>query len=423
MAPNGTWKGSSDGKSPEEIITGINPQIMKLVQSSNQGEANIQTHLYFRRLLVELHYAIDSPDKDKVTKELYDEYDKLGDKAGMANCKIIEADRLLSPPFSSPVIQNLIPVHAPTATGDCNLWDPVEKTIPLEQSDEADECYERSLEYFRESNCGRGQAAVLLRQGSILHAKACSLSTSNPGRVKLLEDATKKYDEALKFFGRDEANSQILKTNQILLDISKGSHSSKDLKQRASGIGKWGLEHKNEVLSFHLTVFMLRFARREWERYNNFDVAQVCYECAYSCATELGALTPAFVSMCSRAEIHYETNNSTTALVMADHCINMLDSILHYYDDLINATTDTPMGKMDKQHFVMKKFEFLWSVGHTVGGIYARTDDLDRFKSWEKKYLACFEEDENCVSQAKQYLLNDIDVSSWVKQTWGTTID
>jgi hypothetical protein len=423
MAPNGNWKNNSDGKSPEQIITEVNPQILKLVQNSNQNEPGLQTNLYFRRLLVELHYAIDSPEKKEVTKRLYDEYHKLGDKAGMANCKLIEADCLLSPPFASPVTQNLIPVHASNGSGECSLWDPVEKRILLKESDKAERYYEESLECFRESNCGRGQAAVLLRQGSILHAKACSLSLNNPGRLKLLEDVTNKYDEALKLLNRDEANSQVVKTNQILLDISKGSYSSKDLKQRASDIGKWGREHKNELLSFHLTLFMLRFARREWERYTNFDVAMVSYECAYSCATELGALTPAFVSMCSRAEIHYETNNSTAALVMVEHCINMFDAVLHYYDDLINATTDTPMGKMDRQNFIVKKFDFIWSVGRTVGGIYGRADDLDRFKSWEKRYLACFEEDENCVSQAKEYMLKDTELSSWIKQNWGATVD
>ncbi|KAH8697807.1 CHAT domain-containing protein [Talaromyces proteolyticus] len=427
QSPNGGWA-TQDGKSPDQAISEGAPHLVKLVQNNNtkRTAGTLETtDVYFQRLLVEFHFAIDSPKTEDTLQELYDLYEVLNDKAGLANCRLMQADGLLSPPFASPVTQNLIPIHTSDAAGDNSFWDPIEnKILALKESDQASRCYEESLQLFRESNCHRGQAAVLLRQGSILHARACSLSPKSLDRGKYLEQATKKYDEALALFDLDEANIQTVKTNQILLDITKANVPSRDLKNRAGEIGKWGRDHKNEQLSLHLCILMLRFARREWHRYTSFDAAILGYECAHACATELGNIVAAFVSMSGRAEAYHETNYRPAAIVMVEQCINMFHPVLNYYDDLINSTNDKPLGKVDRRHIIIKKMDFVWSFATYAGRVYSRIDSLDRFNSWEDWFLSYVEKDENYKTHRREYLdYQDKPNERSVKEILGATLE
>lgn len=72
------------------------------------------TKLYLDRLAVELRLAKDSPESQSESQSLLEQlqvaYDAAADLNGMANCLLIKADGVASPPFTSPLAMNLIAV-------------------------------------------------------------------------------------------------------------------------------------------------------------------------------------------------------------------------------------------------------------------------------------------------------------------------
>ncbi|KAF5017196.1 hypothetical protein F66182_10900, partial [Fusarium sp. NRRL 66182] len=261
--PDGNWK-PNDGKTPEEVIVSVAPYLHKFLQTTPLEETTDLTSLYGHRLNIELHYAMESPSLGTLLAKLFHAHERLSDQAGMANAKLIEGDSLYSPPFTSPIIQNLIPVPGPHAAGENNLWDIPEAKITPKNSNDVSRCYAEALELFETSNSPRGKAAVYLRQASILHAKSYNYDPTDTEREALLQEASEHLEKAIDLFDMDEANVQIVKANQILVEISQGNANLADLRKRAGEIGKWGRECQNELIAFHIGTVMIRFARREW---------------------------------------------------------------------------------------------------------------------------------------------------------------
>jgi CHAT domain-containing protein/tetratricopeptide (TPR) repeat protein len=393
LYPDGDWK-MKDSLSPDTAIAQMAPNLPKLKQRAVAANAGALA-LYLERLIVEFHYAMDFPSKAEALQSLYTAYQEAGDRAGMANCKLIEGDNHLSPPFASPITQNLIPLDSAFARGDNNLWDPVEaKITPLKESQEAKNCYDMALKLFQEANCPRGQAAVLLRQGCCSHARACALDTEHPKWYGLVEDAGKKFEEALALFDVDEANAQIVKAHQILLEITKGNHTT-DVKRRAADIGKWGREAKNENVSHFVGLLMLRFARREWEQSSRFDASMFGFECAYECGAQLDDIMPVFHSLVARAELHHDMFNASATRIMAERCLSTFDAAVGYFESKIAACPATSIGSLNRKTLLSKKFNLISSFGSVVVNLYARSEDLESYEKWQKRFLDYMEHDES----------------------------
>ncbi|EEA20085.1 hypothetical protein EYB25_007618 [Talaromyces marneffei] len=396
--PDGNWK-PNDGKTPEEVIASVAPYLHNFVQRAPLDETTDLTSLYAQRLNIELHYAMESPSLRTLLPKLFHAHERFSDQAGMANSKLIEGDTLYSPPFTSPIIQNLVPVPGSHAAGDHNIWDTPEVKIALKDSEEAFRCYEEALELFETSNSSRGKAAVHLRLASILHARSYNYAPADNERAVLLQDASEHCDKSLTLFDMDEANAQIVKANQILIEISKGHTNMADLQKRAGEIGKWGRECQNELIAFHIGTVMIRFARREWGRYSRFDTANACYECAYVCCTELGARLPAFIALFARAALQNEMNNIAATAVLADQCIVMFDNVVQSLNQQIqNINAETPIGKIERQHLLTRKYEFMSTFNNSISRILARRDSLDtleNYRRWKEKFRWYEQNDES----------------------------
>lgn len=92
---------------PAVRITEWTTNLLKLLEIAEaSGAAGITS--YLTRLLVERHLACQSPTSAVALGDLYAMYEKMADQVGMANCKMMEADNLLSPAFASPLSLNLI---------------------------------------------------------------------------------------------------------------------------------------------------------------------------------------------------------------------------------------------------------------------------------------------------------------------------
>lgn len=396
--PDGNWK-PNDGKSPEEMIASVAPYLHNFLQMAPLDKTTDLTSLYGHRLNIELHWAVDSPSLKTLLSKLFHAYERLSDQAGMASAKLIEGDSLYSPPFTSPIIQNLIPVPGSHAAGDNSIWDAPEAKITPKDSDDVISCYAEALELFEASSSPRGKAAVYLRLASILHAKSYDYGPTDTARAALLQEASEHLDKSLELFDMDEANVQIVKANQILVEISKGNANMADLRKRAGEIGIWGRECKNELIAFHIGTVMIRFARREWGKYSRFDTANACYECAYECCAELGALVPAFIALFARVGLQNEMSNIAATAVLGDQCITMFDSVVKSLSQQIRTiNSETPIGQIERRHLLTRKYDFMSTFNNSMSRILARRDSLDaleNYRRWKEKFRWYEQHDES----------------------------
>lgn len=388
-APDGAWKKDEQNRSIEQIIASVAPQLANLVQSKLLGEITEVKTLYSWRLYLELHYAMASPSLGTLLAELSNAYNRLSDPVGMGNCKLMEGDSLYSPSFTSPIIHNLIPVPTCHASGDSSLWDGPEAKIALKDSEDGFRCYEEAVDLFEAGNSSRGKAAAYLRLASIMHARSIGHGLAHQDK-SLLQQAGDYLDRALALFDMDEANQQVVKTNQILLNISKGPANMSELRKVAGAIGRWGRESCNELIAYHLGMVMIRFARREWEKYSRFDTSSACYECAYECCTELGARVPAFIALFARACLQDEMRNTAATAVLVDQCMREFDSVMESLNQQVEKiNVGSPIGQVERQHILTRKFDFIFTFNSNVIRILARIDSvnlLENYNKWQVKY-------------------------------------
>lgn len=383
----------------EATISETAGNLVALKEKLDEFDSASQISSYLARLIVELHLACRSPSARKELDKLYSIYERLGDPAGMANCKMIEADSLISPPFTSPISLNLIPIDSSSATGENRMWDPVEQDLPWDYSCDVQNGYASALNLFRVAGCERGQAAVLLRQGCCLHAQARPRSRRDESRYELLKEAREKLDKARALFGLDEANSIIVQGHQVLVDISLGQGD--EIHKRAAEIGTWGVDAENENIAHYTGILMLRFARQEHMRFSRHDMAIMAYESAYECFLPLGDILPAFQTLVARAWMQHDMFNFAPAKVLIDKAVLMVDTIVQYYDHKIAILSATELAEDDKKTLLLQKFDLILSFGSTATCIYIRIGDLEALEEWQVKY-AWFVEHDNAFQSFRE---------------------
>ncbi|KAJ5723747.1 hypothetical protein N7488_001782 [Penicillium malachiteum] len=390
LSPGGT------GYKPDESAT---PAIMERakdhIRFRNVADANGATNVaeYLTRVVVEFYIASESPDTGIMLDDLYQRCEKMGDKAGMANAKLMEADNLLCPPFTNPTVLNLIIYDSHSATGDSNFWDPIEFDLRLDYSTEAQQCYDSALELFRASGSKRGQAAIVLRQGCCLHILARVRRPLNEPYLELLVEAESKLQEALELFGRDEGNAYLVKAHQILLSISKGNPQR--VKKLAQNIGQWCARAKNEQLAHVIGVLMFRFATQEWSLYSNLDTSQRAWECAYEVFKAIGDIIPLFQTVVARAAVQRDMFNKDPAVMLIEEALSMIDEIRDYISDKIQSEPHTPLGEQSRILLRTNKCNLIWTFSRKIANIYSAAEDLDKFFEWHTRMEDWLENDED----------------------------
>ncbi|OJJ48340.1 hypothetical protein ASPZODRAFT_150590 [Penicilliopsis zonata CBS 506.65] len=349
---------------------------------------------YLARLILELHLACRSPSAAQELNRCYTAYEHISDYAGMANCKMMEADSRLSPPFASPVSLNLIPADSASAVGEEHIWDPYELHLPLDYSQEAQETYALALSLFERANCERGQAAVLLRQACCLHVLARQLSIDDDSRHTMLKEAGEMLDQAQLLFGVDEANLMVVLGHQILLDISRGVNTT-TIHDRATEIGKWGVDAGNEKVAHFIGLVMLRFAKHEYAKFSRFDMATRAYECAYECFIALGDVVPAFQTLAARAWMQHGMYNSAATILFIDRAREMFESVLSYYDQGISNAPDTELGKMESRGLLAQRFQIISSFLNKAKSMYLRMKELEVLEEWQTQHAWFIEHDKS----------------------------
>ncbi|KAJ5735709.1 uncharacterized protein N7483_000834 [Penicillium malachiteum] len=387
--------GGTSYKPGESATPTITERAKNFIRFRAVAEANGATNIaaYLTRLVVEFYIACDSPETGIMLDDYYQRCEKMGDKAGMANAKLMEADSLLCPPFTSPIMLNLIVFDGASATGDHNFWDPIEFDLRLDYSNEVQKCYESALDLFRAAGCKRGQAATVFRQGCCLHILGRLRRSLNEPYLELLIEAESKLQEALELFGRDEGNAYLVKAHQILLSISKGNPQR--VKKLARDIGEWCAKAKNEQLAHVIGVLMCRFGNREWSQYSNLDTSRQAWECAYEIFKPVGDMIPLFQTVVSRAAVQRDIFNKDPALMLIEEASSMMDEVRGYIRDKIQSAPRTPLGDQDRTILQTNKCNLLWTFSRQIGRIYALAEDTESFLGWHTRMSDWLENDED----------------------------
>jgi CHAT domain-containing protein len=366
--------------------------------------------LYFERLITELHLAFASPSSSSVLCNLYHAYETEGDITGMANCKLLEGDNHISPSFSSPIALNSVLFDASTGTGEDDRWDSIEAKITFQPSKAAEDRYEEALALFKRAKCQRGEAAVLLRQGCYLHMIASGMERRGD-RIEVLKNASVKLNAALKLFGLDEINSQIVKTHLILLDISMGGDPSNSL-QRAAEIGHWGVEARNENISHASGLLMVRYARREWQTYSRLDSARVAYECAHACFHALQGVVPSAQTVLARARMQADMYQFTAARILCRDAIKLFEDVLQWYQTRIAKLPHTDLGSSARHTYLVQKASMISTFGSRITQIYLRIEAQEELEDWDAQYTRLRDTDDSFL-----VLKNSVeDSDAWIKK-------
>lgn len=364
---------------------------------------------YLARLEVEIEFG-KSPKPSQMVENLKSRYRTFVDKHNLAMIKMLEADYILSPPFSNPIALNLLLVEGNEPGFSTGPYDSVEGGLKLGDTHVAGQLYRQAYDLFTDIASPRGRAAVLLRQGCVEHLQASAGDVSGEEKSQRCETARQKFAEALRLFEFDEAHSQIVRGHQILLSITSDSNNN-NIVQEAAQIGRWGRASSNELVSQFVGILMQRFGRRQMLDYAHNDVALKCYKCAQSCFSGLEDRFGLFRALNSEMYILNSMNNQLAALSMVNKQKALFKELLKYIDQMSNRH---PSSKSDCSSLSQ---DMVLIFGNLIRSVYSKVGDTKALGAWKKDFRGELDKiggvaamDEGLDGMAK-YLFRDRDSS------------
>ena len=335
-----------------------------------------QLDKYLSRLQVELEYG-KSPNRSQMVEGVKNRFRTFVDKHNLAIIKMIEADHILSPPFTNPIALNLLLIEGSQPGDSIGPWDSVEDRLKLGDIEAAGLLYGQAYDLFTDSASKRGCAAVLLRQGCVEHLRAVTDDVSPEEKIQRCETARKKFAESLRLFEEDEAHSQIVHGHQILLSITSGEDSN--IVKEAAEIGNWGRAASNEIISQFVGILMQRFGRRQMLDYGRNDVALKCYRCAQSCFTSLGDQFGLFRALSSELYLLSLMNDALATRGMIDKPKEVFKELLVYLEKM---ASEHPSSKSD---CATLRRDMTMVFGNLVTSAYHGVGDGEGLEQWKKE--------------------------------------
>jgi len=341
---------------------------------------------YLKRLSVEYSSSAGEAHASGRLSELYRECLTKQDKIGAANCKLLEADSVLSPPFTNSIALNLITLDQELGW-DNDIWDSAEARFPLRKRQKAEDCFLEAFDLFQESGSVRGQASVELRRGCVSHAEAVAQEQSNNPNAQalLLEEAERHLTSSALLFVGDSVHLQIVNTHKILLLISKiSSGTSHEAVDKARQVGEWASSMQYTAISQFAGLLMLRFGRTLSTSASPSQAARqhrkavLCCECARACFG--GSKDPVLElsSIIAHAYLHRRIGNLPLARALMIEGRELLLQVDRYISKLIEDSEgrdETLLRSMLVNH--TEEYSRAWCsiVGSTESGIMERGMD------------------------------------------------
>lgn len=373
--PHGSWTANR----PEAAQNISNSKkILSWLRSIATANGIHGLNMHLERLEAELVACVSVGPSSNVFGELAAGYEAEENSIRAGVAKLLEADHRLSPPFSNPIAFNLIPIDT-NDVGTLNIqWDATEDRLQLVDDLEAQKLYQDALACFDRAGTERGQAAVALRQGCLLHIQACDSKLSFTERQTKLESARHKFEASQAKVGQDGSHMTLIQGHQLLLHISSGDARLQDLRQDARRIGNWGCEMHNEGISHFIGWLMMRFGRRQLLACSLMRVALQCYRCARDLFLGLGDEIAAFQAAVAEMQLYDSYTNNVTARSFVDEQLpifrRITSRILEEY---------TLSSKPDMQ--LLLRHNIILTYGSLLSQAYRYAGDTDALSRWKEE--------------------------------------
>ncbi|KAK5713662.1 hypothetical protein LTR15_011362 [Elasticomyces elasticus] len=329
---------------------------------------------YDDRLKVEYRLAVAHDSAVHSLHELSTAYLLAGDQIGVGLCKIMEADTLLSPPFTSPLALNLI-VDGRIDGWDNPQWDVVQSNFALRSSPDADLLYDEALELMRSIGCGRGEALVAIRKAAITHAKCLEVGLGGR-RNALLDDAKAWIDIALEACHGDDTIVTIALCHDVLLDITRENQLS--AVKTATTIGRSGATTQNLVVTQFAGLLMLRHGRMLFTAHAKTDAALLACRSARVCFRESQDPVFELQALLAEGQLHRLSSNTEQAMVCLDEIYPVFFSAASYLESLSVPAT--------QESLTVMQFNLLAGVNSVARAIYSASNDDAGLQKWDQEY-------------------------------------
>jgi CHAT domain-containing protein len=333
---------------------------------------------YLLRLHAELEFG-KSPEPSEVVEKLKNHYRTSVDKHNLALLKMLEADHILSPPFSNPIALNLMLIEGNQPGSSIGPWDSIEDQLKLGDAELAGQLYRQAYDFFSDTGSPRGQAAVRLRQGCVQHMQALAAHISPVEQSQRYGLARQYFEESLRLFGLDEANSQIVHGHQILLAVT--SKIDGNLLEQAREIGIWGRTASNEAISQFVGILMQRFGRRQMLDHSRHSVALKCYKCAQACFDGLNDRFGLFRALTSELYLYDSMNDHIATRSVLDEEKAMFEEVL----ELLGSMAKRYPSSVSNCDTLRR--DMILVSGNLILSAYNSVGDIKAHDTWKKNLL------------------------------------
>ncbi|KAH6696778.1 CHAT domain-containing protein [Plectosphaerella plurivora] len=376
--------------------TGLNPFADNIGDLSSRLGLRA-TKLYLDRLTTELHLARGSPESQVRLDQLHDSYDTAGDLNGVANCLLIKADNIVSPPFTSPLAMGLIAVTMGEGWSN-DTWDAAEPAILLRDDRHAQDLYRQASFFFEAAECPRGSAAVLLRRGCIQHAVGL-LAASQTERTAMnaFMEAGTFISRAGELFEGDVVNSMLVRCHQLLLAVSVrkigelGNVMGLQLDPfaAATDLGRRAHDTGNTGTAAFMGTLILRFGRWRFVSSRDVTLALVCCACSRALFAGAGETYLELNALIAHANLLHQSGDMARAEVKVTEGRGpggLLERVLERISlvcDKTDSESDSGTGGISSQNLL--RFNTLKSFDLVASRIYQATSNSVRLNEWRSE--------------------------------------
>lgn len=312
-----------------------------LTSSEELGLGPVQR--YLKRLAVEYSLSAGEAGALGMLSELYAECCMEQDSIGAAHCKLMEADVILSPPFTNSIALNLITLDQDLGWDNAG-WDSTEAMFPLRRKESAEHCFEVAFQLFERSRSVRGQASVELRRACVDHAEAIAQRRSDDSLdpPSVLKSAEEHLSNSIRLFQGDSVNLQIVNTHRTLLLISQNSsEASNEAIEQARQIGEWAENMQYPAISQFAGMLMLRFGRMlltprcQVQAVEQHKKAVMCCKCARACFKSSKDPMLELHAVIAHARLHQHFGNLPLARALMTEGHELFPKMHRYINGLI----------------------------------------------------------------------------------------
>ncbi|MCB0571297.1 MAG: CHAT domain-containing protein [Phaeodactylibacter sp.] len=232
--------------------------------------------------------------------------------------------------------------------------------LPPGALDEAGQCYEKAMLFFRQAGALRGQAFILLRQAYLSWR-----SNAPDAALGQIREAGQLFEVT-----GDERGLQLAYTHELLVQLSGRPFAGAEAAMTA--IGQWGHDSGNFSYAVSLGNLCNRLARHLFLRQGRYEASRLAYGASYRLFEALGADINASQCLVDQALLQEAAGDAQAAAIGLEEASQRFQEAAAAYPGLYPA--GQTVRSLLLQHAIM-----LAAKGYNIENSAAAPDQMGRF--------------------------------------------